>query len=117
MPRSFSRPIRHWLDRLSERLVQHRLNRNLTQDELARSAGISRRTLARLENGEPTQFENFLRTLIALGLEDGLERLVPDVPQSPLQQLGRSSRTRKRATGRRKARAEPSASWSWDDDS
>jgi transcriptional regulator with XRE-family HTH domain len=112
-----SQPIRLWLDRLSKRMVRHRLNRNLTQDELARAAGISRRTLARLENGEPTQLENFLRTLIALELEDGLERLVPDVPQSPIQQLERSGRTRKRATGRRKARSEQSEPWSWNDES
>lgn len=39
MPGIFSQPIRRWLDRLSERLVQHRLNRNVTQDELARSGG------------------------------------------------------------------------------
>ena len=112
-----SQPIRRWLDRLSERLVRNRLNLNLTQDELARAAGISRRTLARLENGEPTQLENFLRALIALGLEEGLERLVPDVPQSPIQLLERSGRTRKRATGRRKPRSEPSEAWSWDDKS
>ena len=28
-----SQPIRRWLDRLSERLVRNRLNRNLTQGE------------------------------------------------------------------------------------
>ena len=117
MTEASSQPIRRWLERLSERLAKHRLNRNMTQDELARSAGISRRTLARLESGEPTQLENFLRTLIALGLEDGLERLVPDVPQSPIQQLERAGRTRKRATGRRKSRSEPSEPWSWDDES
>lgn len=110
-------PLRYWLDHLSRRLVQHRLNRNLTQVELAEAAGISRRTLARLEAGEPTQFENFLRTLIALGLQDGLERLVPGVPESPIQQLERSGRTRKRATGRRKPRTDESEPWSWDDES
>jgi len=89
----------------------------MTQVELADAAGISRRTLARLEAGEPTQLENFLRTLIALGLQDGLERLVPDVPDSPIQQLERAGRTRKRATGRRKTRADDGKPWSWDDES
>ena len=112
-----AKPLQHWLNLFSERLTRHRLNRNLTQVELARSAGISRRTLARLENGEPTQLENFLRTLIALGLEPGLERLIPDVPQSPIQQLERSGRTRKRATGRRGARRDESKPWTWSDES
>ena len=109
-------PIQQWLDRISRRLVKHRLNRNLTQVDLARAAGISRRTLARLESGKPTQLENFLRTLIALGLEAGLNRLVPDVPESPIQQLESSGRTRKRATGRRKSDPETSEPWSWGDE-
>ena len=117
MTEARKRPIRFWLEHLSRRLVQHRLNRNLTQVELADAAGISRRTLARLENGEPTQLENFLRTLIALDLQDGLERLVPDVPESPIQQLERAGRTRKRATGRRKPRTDESEPWSWGDES
>jgi transcriptional regulator with XRE-family HTH domain len=110
-------PIRRWLELLSERLVKHRLNRNLTQVELARSAGISLRTLARLENGESTQLESFLRTLIALGFEEALNRLVPDVPVSPIQQLERSERQRKRATGRRKSASGVAEPLVWGDDS
>ena len=117
MSDSSGKPLQYWLEHLSRRLVQHRLNRNLTQVELADAAGISRRTLARLEAGEPTQLENFLRTLIALGLQDGLERLVPDVPESPIQQLERSGRRRKRATGSRKPRSDDNAPWSWDEGS
>jgi len=109
-------PLRLLLERLSKRLVKHRLNRNLTQVELARAAGISRRTLARLENGEPTQLENFLRTLIALGLDEGLDRLVPDVPDSPIHQLKRAGRRRQRATGKRKATPETAEPWSWGDE-
>ena len=110
-------PIQRWLDQLSRRLVRHRLNRNLTQHELARAAGISRRTLARLENAEPTQLENFLRVLIALGLEEGLDRLVPDVPASPIQRLERSGRIRRRATGRRGSPRDAREPWTWSDES
>jgi transcriptional regulator with XRE-family HTH domain len=106
-------PLQSWLDQLSTRLVKHRLNRNLTQAELAESAGISKRTLARLENGEPTQLESFLRVVTALGLADGLDRLVPDVPESPIQQLERAGRTRQRATGRRGLRSEEPEPWTW----
>ncbi|MEN8145534.1 MAG: helix-turn-helix transcriptional regulator [Gemmatimonadota bacterium] len=94
-------PLKSHLDQLGERLARHRLNRNLTQAELARAAGISTRTVARLEGGDATQLENFLRVLMALGLGGALDRLVPDVPESPIQPLERSGRTRKRATGRR----------------
>ena len=110
-----SRPLQGWLDLLSDRLVRHRLNRNLTQSELARTAGISLRTLARLENGEPTQLESLLRILIALGLEDGLNRLVPDVPESPIEQLKRAGRRRRRASGKRKPDQPDGEAWTWDD--
>lgn len=110
-------PLQNWLDRLSARLVKHRLNRNLTQAELARAAGISTRTLSRLENGEPTQLENFLRVLMALGLGDDLDRLVPDMLDSPIQQIERTGRVRKRASGRRSSRSEVTEPWSWGEES
>lgn len=110
-------PIQFWLDRLSRRLVQHRLNRNWTQVELARAAGVSPRTVARLEKAEPTQLENFLRLLCALGLEEGLDRLLPEVPESPIQQLERSGRKRRRASGKRKAEEKAEQPWSWGDGS
>ena len=108
-----SHPVQRWLDLLSDRLARHRLNLNLTQGELARSAGISLRTMARFESGEPVQLESFLRVLMALGLDDGLHRLVPDVPESPMVQLKRSGRRRKRATGSRKAGKVEEKPWSW----
>ena len=112
-----AQPIQFWLDRLSRRLIQHRLNKNWTQVELARVAGISPRTLARLEKAQPTQVENFLRVLCALGLQDGLDRLVPEVPESPIQQLERSGRKRRRASGKRKSGAAVEQPWSWGDGS
>ena len=39
------------LAELGERLARYRLNRNLTQDQLAREAGVSKRTIVRLEDG------------------------------------------------------------------
>jgi transcriptional regulator with XRE-family HTH domain len=99
MTEAISRPIEEWLTTLSERLVRNRLRRNLTQQDLAKAAGISLRTLARLENGEPVRFESFLRTLIALGLEKALGGLVPEVPESPMEQIMRDGRRRQRATG------------------
>ncbi len=117
MNESSSQPIQRWLEQLSERLVLHRLNRNMTQEALARAAGISVRTLARLENGEPTHLENFLRVMVALGLEGGLERMVPDVPESPIQRLERSGRSRQRATGSRTRRSTRSEPWTWGEES
>ena len=109
-------PVSEWLRQLSARLVRHRLNRDLSQSDLARRAGISLRTLARLEAGEPVQLGSFLRVLIALDLGEQLEHLVPEVPESPIQQLERAGKARRRASRRRSTRETDSSSWTWGDD-
>lgn len=99
------------LQELGTRLAQYRLNRNLTQQALAREAGVSLRTLNRIECGEPSQSANLIRVLRVLGLLDNLETLVPEPPVSPLQQLKLKGRVRQRASSAAPTQvAEP---WSW----
>ena len=86
---------------LGERLAQRRLRRDLTQQQLADEAGVSRRTLVRLEAGESTQLTNLVRVLRALGLLENLPALVPAPGPSPLQQLRNRGKRRKRASGKR----------------
>ena len=100
------------LQELGRRLAQYRLNQNLTQQALAREAGVSLRTLNRIENGEPSQTSNVLRVLRALGLLDNLEALVPEPPVSPVQQLKLKGKVRRRASSVGPTQvAEP---WVWD---
>lgn len=100
------------LQELGSRLAQYRLNLNLTQQALAHEAGISLRTLNRIECGEPSQTSNVLRVLRVLGLLDNLEALVPEAPASPIQQLKLRGKVRKRASAAAPATAaaEP---WTW----
>ena len=115
------------LAELGQRLAQLRLNRNWQQHELAMEAGLSLRTLSRIEAGEPSQTVNLLRVLRALGLINNLEALVPPPPASPLLQLQLKGRQRKRASRRsgkavdsgkaadkeNQAIAEPRSGWQW----
>ena len=103
------------LARLGDRLARHRLGRNLTQAQLATEAGVSKRTLARIEGGESTQLTNLVRVIRALGLLGNLDAFVPPPTPSPIEQL-RSRRTpRKRASPRRDT-LEPSDEWTWGDE-
>ena len=68
---------------LGSRISQHRLAHNQSQAELSRAAGISKRTLERLEAGESTQLTNFIRVLRALDLGSGLNALIPAPTPSP----------------------------------
>ncbi len=100
----------HVLDELGRRIARHRLNRNMTQEALADQAGVSRPTVARLEQGRSTNVANLIRILRALNLIENLEALLPAPPSSPIQQLRTKRHERQRASSSRAAPTEP---WRW----
>jgi transcriptional regulator with XRE-family HTH domain len=101
------------LHEIGKRIARLRLERNLSQAQLAEQAGISKRTLERLEAGAAaTQFSLFLRVLRQLDLLERLELLLPEPQPSPLALLEQQQQaTRKRAS--RRSVAKPATSWSW----
>jgi transcriptional regulator with XRE-family HTH domain len=101
------------LRELGARLAGVRLGHNLTQAALAEQAGVSKRTVERLESGEvATQLSSFLRVCRALGLAERFETLVPELAASPMAQLKQQGRKRQRATGKPAASVEPKK-WTW----
>ena len=88
------------LKEVGARIERLRLERNLTQDELAANAGVTRRTVVNLESGKALQFVTVLRVLRALGLLEGLEQLVPEPVPGPVDLLHRQGRPRSRASKR-----------------
>jgi transcriptional regulator with XRE-family HTH domain len=103
------------LRELGERLARARLERNLTQGALANQAGVSKRTVERLESGEvATKLSGFLRVCRVLGLMERFNALIPEPVPSPIAQLKLQGRKRKRASGKRAAASSPKK-WTWDD--
>ncbi len=103
------------LKELGGRLARTRLERNLTQGALAEQAGLSKRTIERLESGEvAVQLSGFVRVCRALGLVDRLDALIPEPTVSPITQLKLQERVRKRASAPRAAATGPRP-WSWGD--
>lgn len=101
------------LSELGARLAGIRLDRNLTQAALAEQAGVSKRTVERLESGEvATQLSGFVRVCRALELMDRFELLVPSPVQSPMAQLKLQGRKRRRASGA-KSTTRPTTKWTW----
>ena len=101
------------LRELGARLTAARLEQNLTQAALAEQAGVSKRTVERLESGEvAAQLSAFIRVCRALGLMDRFETLVPEPAPSPMAQLKLQGRTRKRATSRKTPVPTPKK-WTW----
>ena len=108
------------LQEIGARLARRRIDAGLTQARLAEEAGVSKRTVERLEAGHGTDSVALLRVLRALQLLQGLEQLLPDRPQSPLALLGRRGRERKRVGHPRRQAAHsapspPGAPWKWRD--
>ena len=104
------------LSELGGRLAKVRLDRNLTQSQLAEQAGVSKRTVERLESGSvATQLSGFIRVCRVLDVIDRFDLLVPEPMPSPVEQLKLHGRKRKRASARREAKAS-SKKWQWGDE-
>ena len=109
------------LSELGRWLERHRLERNLTQAELASEAGVGQATVQRAERGESVQMTSMVKLLRSLELLAGLDVAVPESIDLPLARLEREQRkSRRRARGRRGHRgARPADSaeqpWRWGD--
>ena len=57
------------LGELGERLAQRRLELQLSQETLAEQAGVSKRTVERVEAGATTQMSTMIRVMRVLGLD------------------------------------------------
>ena len=100
---------------IGSRLARLRLSRNLTQSMLAEDAGIGVRTLRRVEAGEPSTLDSFLRIALALGLGDAILGAIPSGRIRPIERVSRTGSERRRA--RPQPRKDQDAAWTWGDDS
>lgn len=94
-------------EELGQRLKQARLNANITQAELAKRAGVSRKIVLSAEKGQ-AQLENFAALLLALGLAEQLNNFIPKPQISPIQLQKLQGKKRERASGRRAGSNQPS---------
>jgi transcriptional regulator with XRE-family HTH domain len=106
------------LREMGSRLAAVRLARNLTQAALAEEAGVSKRTVERLESGEvAARLSGLVRVCRVLDMADRLDALVPSPTVSPVEQLKLAGHRRTRASGRRKPTTSTTGKWRWGDES
>jgi len=106
------------LSEVGARVQALRLERNLTQGELAREAGLSKITVERLEAGQSTELRTLIRALRVLGLLELLNLAIPQPLPSPIDALRLRGKVRRRASGSRatSASAAPAEGrWNWSD--
>lgn len=98
---------------LCKQVERIRLARNITQAQLAETAGVSVRTVGRLEKGEGVSLDTFIRVLKALGMQASLAAALPDPTVRPVERLQAAGHERRRA---RPQKAGPSTfEWTWGD--
>ena len=115
------------LAEIGKRLTQTRLATNLTQAQLAEQAGVSKRTVERLEAGAvATQLSGFIRVCRVLDLLDRFDSLIPESMPSPMAELKLRGKQRQRASGGKgkgkskalkPAPAPAAKKWTWADNS
>ena len=85
---------------LGRRLASTRLDRNLSQAQIAEHAGLSLKTYKRLEKGAGTLL-TLLAAMRALDLLSQLDTFLPEPPISPIKLAELKGKTRHRASGTR----------------
>lgn len=105
------------LEEIGKRLAARRIALNLTQAQLAEKAGVSKRTVERLEAGtSAAQLTAFLRVCRALDVVDSLNSLLPEAEPEPMDLLRRKGRRRQRVRNSTSSSADTKP-WSWGEES
>ncbi len=83
------------------RLKRERLNKKMTQQQLAVKAGISLFTVAQIEKGNSVSISMLIAVMRVLRLLDNLELLLPGTSISPVALLNQSQKVIKRVRSKK----------------
>jgi len=104
------------LVQIGAKLKETRIERNLSQKDLAASCGLSPFSISQMENGHNTSLLSLIMVLRALNRLEILEELLREKPMSPvaLSEYMKKHPERKRAYNSKKA--EEVTDFEWDKD-
>lgn len=88
---------REMLREIGQRLSGYRLQKNLTQEELAAATGLNQKTISHAEAGKDPRLSTIIRILRALGRIEALDAFLPKPGVSPLILARMAGRERRRA--------------------
>lgn len=104
------------LAEIGSRIARYRIDQQVTQANLAEQAGVSKRTVERVEAGASVQFSTVIRVLRVLDVLSGLDRMIPEPSPRPMDLLKTKGKVRQRASSNRRLKKIPEK-WTWDDKS
>ena len=92
----FQKGYQEYIKELGQKIKTYRIMNEMSQQDLEDKSGVSKRSISRLEQGESVQVDNLFKILLALGLGDNIELLVPDQTKRPSYYLEQSGKQPKR---------------------
>lgn len=87
---------REYIKDLGRKIKDYRIMSDMSQQDLEDKTGVSKRSISRLEQGESVQLDNLFKILLALGLGEHIDLLVPDQTKRPSYYLERPENKAKR---------------------
>lgn len=93
---NFQKNYQEYIKELGKKVKIYRITNEMSQQDLEDKSGVSKRSISRLEQGESVQVDNLFKILLALGLGDNIELLVPDQTKRPSYYLEKAENKPKR---------------------
>lgn len=93
---NFQKDYQEYIKELGQKIKTYRIMNEMSQQDLEDKSGVSKRSISRLEQGESVQVDNLFKIIIALGLGDNIELLVPDQTRRPSYYLEKTESKPKR---------------------
>lgn len=97
---------------IGQLIEQLRLEKNITQQQLADEIGLSRVSYRKLATS-PAKFENIIAALRVLGRLDLVEQFVPEATFSPMAQLKLKGKKPQQVSGQRSGQANIDEDLDW----
>ncbi len=87
------------LNELGQRLARVRKQQGHSQEQLASDAGLGVATLRRIESGQDSQLESWLKLLKALHMTAAIDQLLPENYASPMAEAQASKKRARSEAG------------------
>lgn len=92
----FRKNCEQYIKELGQKIKSYRILNDMSQQDLEDKSGVSKRSISRLEQGESVQVDNLFKIIMALGLGDNIDLLVPEQTKRPSYYLEKSEDRPKR---------------------
>jgi DNA-binding XRE family transcriptional regulator len=99
------------LKEIGQKLKAYRLQKNITQEEMAQKAGVNRVTIGEIEKGRPSSLLTFIQILRGLNMLDLLNNITPVPTVSPIQMAKIQRKSRQRASTPHPAQPANKSTW------